>query len=885
VTSILKDLRLIVTLSRVGINRNAGSLLILFCMLTGMIMYGGIHWLDQPLEHAINGIINGSEPHIVLHTTNNQLDGSVSINELDDELSHIESISHVETLIRIPTSILANDSIQFTTLLGVDSLTRLLDQKSLFELRANETLVDTSLQEEYPIGTPLVCELILSENGGVQPTNLTLIVAGYLPLDTIIYNSSKLERGYLQLLMSDVATNVVIVNLNRTLSPFLGDIVDQLLISVLVKLDQGQIQVNNPEIMISIVRQIENDIVSSLSIQVNYVDNIIERKLTRILPRYQGLIYEIMVIWIIILSVLYFLLMASVEVLTNDSQEILIILRKKGITSQMIQRALTCRTITFSIFGTITGCIIGYTISPWYLLNYSTNCITGQLPILSITLIVSIVVVTTVLSLKSRINQISNYQQTKSSDMFSRRTRFFFNLALVFWFLFVLKGLLGISFGETTFSGRRDVLSYLIIAFLGMIQTSLQITAIVLFPLCITGLLIARLEVLSQLITKTHDKFSSEAGKMSMKTSNNSLKKNGVLLMSMVVIASIWIGMSLQSNSISDIAERESLSYIGSDACIIMPSSFESDELDAFLHQIPGDIDYSVEYRFEIIHTSHSLSIRAIDHQSWSSVAYYENAWTPESNFEDVLENLGPSQIILTSKQSIWVGKGVGEEIVLTGINDTAIVLEVIGVIGTGFDSSLILNHAIIDNQLMESFLIQGSIQTRVLLHTQTISGEKVLHNLLEQYNLVDRLIIHDINNLPLEDQYELTGRLLLNQISIFYMTLSGILVFVITSLVLVDSNSDSFKHLRKRGLSRMMISSLLSRGIFIWVSVTTSIGVILGVVSYYGSLILRNHASLNVFKSNLVFASTTLGVICWLYVLGMFSTVMLSYVKSKLLE
>ena len=370
------------------------------------------------------------------------------------------------------------------------------------------------------------------------------------------------------------------------------------------------------------------------------------------------------------------------------------LLLTKGFSGGQVRRLFLTETVIIGILGGALGVFLGFLLNPIFTgfstSSFQTNLLSPYTVAFTIAFGVIIAVASTYSSAKKAsqlptVDALREYLPMEETKAYRKRWVWIaFVLGTYKIAVFVLSLNMTTILSRLVFGGGTNFILAILIGLFLVVDAILNYVGPLLFFWGVTKLLIIGSTKFQELTARAA-KFMGELGVLATKNVRMNSARSAAIAFLLALIVSYSVQVTGQLASEHDFAVRTVYNNVGADVSFYIPYANEASNISSIVTaNLSSSIESSMlEYNFEAAGTVRTLSLKAVDPQSWLKTAYYENGWFSGNDVTTAFEELASNNrtIILRRAEASLLKLNLGDSIVVY-FGGNATTLRIVGFFG-----------------------------------------------------------------------------------------------------------------------------------------------------------------------------------------------------------
>jgi ABC-type antimicrobial peptide transport system permease subunit len=337
-----------------------------------------------------------------------------------------------------------------------------------------------------------------------------------------------------------------------------------------------------------------------------------------------------------------------------------------------------------------------------------------------------------------------------------------------------------------------------------------------------------------------------ELGVLATKNVKMNPARSAAIAFLLALIVSYSVQVTGQLASEHDFTVRTVYNDVGADVSFYIPYAKEASNISSIVAaNLSSTIESStLEYNFEAFGTVRTLSLKAVDPQSWLKTAYYESGWFSGNDVTTAFEELASDNrtIILRRAEASLLKLNLGDSIVVY-FGGNATTLRIVGFFGPEPNqqqqsSSFAAYWSYVSEELYGGVNSSVNPSTRMLIKIKTgVDGANVTQNIRDMK--LDVTSVQSFAERWKESQSNVStvGLLDIQRLGAFFAILAASVGTALVSAVSMKERRREATIMSVRGLSyKQLLTMFLTENLSL-VIFSAILGLSVGFITLYGNI------------------------------------------------
>jgi putative ABC transport system permease protein len=535
------------------------------------------------------------------------------------------------------------------------------------------------------------------------------------------------------------------------------------------------------------------------------------------------------------------------------------LLLTKGFSRGQVQRLFLTETVVIGTLGGSLGVLFGFLLNPIFTGfstdSFQTNLLSPYTVAFTIAFGIIIAVASTYSSAKKAsqlptMDALREYLPMEETKAYRKR---------LVWIAFILGTykiavfILGLNMttilSKLAFGGGTNFILVILISLFLVVDAVLNYVGPLLFFWGVTKLLIIGSTKFQELTAKAA-KFMGELGVLATKNVKMNPARSAAVAFLLALIVSYSVQVTGQLASEHDFAVRTVYNDVGADVSFYIPYANDVANISSIVTaNLSSTIESStLEYNFETLGTVRTLSLKAVDPQSWLKTAYYESGWFSGNDVATAFEELASDNktIILRRAEASLLKINLDDSIVVY-FGGNATTLRIVGFFGPEStqqerSSSFAAYWSYVSEELYEGVSSSVNPSTRMLIKLKTgVDGADVTQNIRDMKLNVSSVQSFAERWKETQSNVYTVGLLDIQRLGTFFAILAASVGTALVSAVSMKERGREATIMSVRGLSyKQLLIMFLTENLAL-VTFSVILGLFVGFITLYGNISSNN--------------------------------------------
>jgi len=535
------------------------------------------------------------------------------------------------------------------------------------------------------------------------------------------------------------------------------------------------------------------------------------------------------------------------------------LLLTKGFSRGQVQRLFLTETVVIGTLGGALGVLLGFLLNPIFTGfstgSFQTNLLSPYTVAFTIVFGIIIAVASAYSSAKKAsqlptMDALREYLPMEETKAYRKR---------LVWIAFILGTykiavfILGLNMTtiltRLAFGGGTNFILIILVGLFLVVDAVLNYVGPLLFFWGVTKLLIVGSTKFQELTAKA-SKFMGELGVLATKNVKMNPARSAAVAFLLALIVSYSVQVTGQLASEHDFAVRTVRNDVGADISFYIPYANDVANISSVVTaNLSSAIESStLEYNFEIHGTVRTLSLKAVDPQSWLKTAYYESGWFSGNDVATAFAELASDNktIILRRAEASLLKINLGDSVVVY-FGDNATTLRIVGFFGPEpiqqeQSGSFAGYWSYVSKELYEGVSSPVNPSTRMLIKLKTgVDGANVTQTIRDMKLNVSSVQSFAEKWKETQSNVYTVGLLDIQRLGTFFAILAASVGTALVSAVSMKERGREATIMSVRGLSyKQLLIMFLTENLAL-VTFSVILGLFVGFITLYGNISSNN--------------------------------------------
>jgi len=535
------------------------------------------------------------------------------------------------------------------------------------------------------------------------------------------------------------------------------------------------------------------------------------------------------------------------------------LLLTKGFSRGQVQRLFLTETVVIGTLGGSLGVLLGFLLNPIFTGfstdSFQTNLLSPYTVAFTIAFGIIIAVASAYSSAKKAsqlptMDALREYLPMEETKAYRKR---------LVWIAFILGTykiavfILGLNMTtiltRLAFGGGTNFILIILVGLFLVVDAVLNYVGPLLFFWGVTKLLIIGSTKFQELTARAA-KFMGELGVLATKNVKMNPARSAAIAFLLALIVSYSVQVTGQLASEHDFAVRTVYNDVGADVSFYVPYANDVANISSIVTaNLSSAIESStLEYNFEISGTVRTLSLKAVDPQSWLKTAYYESGWFSGNDVATAFGELASDNktIILRRAEASLLKINLDDSIVVY-FGGNATTLRVVGFFGPepiqqGQSGSFAGYWSYVSEELYEGVSSSVNPSARMLIKLKTgVDGANVTQNIRDMKLNVSSVQSFAERWKETQSNVYTVGLLDIQRLGTFFAILAASVGTALVSAVSMKERGREATIMSVRGLSyKQLLIMFLTENLAL-VTFSVILGLFVGFITLYGNISSNN--------------------------------------------